>query len=117
MLVGIIVGIIAGFLAGQFMNGSGYGIFTDLLLGFFGGIVGSFVLGLVGIGASGIIGSVLVSTFGAVLLIWIVPVRWITPTQLTVASPSSDWLVPASGFHTTMSLLRISPPRPDSSSR
>ena len=75
MIVGIIVGIIAGFLAGQFMNGSGYGIVMDLLLGLFGGIVGGFVLGLVGIGASGIIGSVLVSTFGAVLLIWIV--RWI----------------------------------------
>src|SRR5947207_1479737 len=72
MLVGIIVGIIAGFLAGQFMNGSGYGIVMDLLLGLVGGIVGSFVLGLVGIGASGIIGRVLVSTFGAVLLIWIV---------------------------------------------
>ena len=72
MIVAIIVGIIAGFLAGQFMNGSGYGIVMDLLLGVFGGIVGRFVLGLVGIGASGIIGSVLVSTFGAVLLIWIV---------------------------------------------
>ncbi|HXT17215.1 MAG TPA: GlsB/YeaQ/YmgE family stress response membrane protein [Gemmatimonadaceae bacterium] len=68
----IIVGIIAGFLAGKVMNGSGYGILMDLLLGVAGGIVGGFVLGLVGIGARGLIGSILVATFGAVLLIWIV---------------------------------------------
>ena len=72
MIWTIIVGIIAGFLAGKVMNGSGYGLFMDLLLGVAGGIVGGFVLSLVGIGASGIIGSVLVATFGAVLLIWIV---------------------------------------------
>lgn len=72
MLVGIIVGILAGFLAGQVMKGSGYGIFVDLLLGLVGGVVGGFVLSLVGIGATGLIGSLLVSTFGAILLIWIV---------------------------------------------
>lgn len=68
----IIVGIVAGFFAGKVMNGSGYGLFMDLLLGLLGGIVGGFVLSLVGIGASGIIGSILVATFGAILLIWVV---------------------------------------------
>lgn len=72
MLVGIIVGILAGFLAGQIMKGSGYGIVVDLVLGLLGGVVGRFVLGMVGIGAWGLIGSILVSTFGAILLIWIV---------------------------------------------
>lgn len=72
MILAICVGILAGFLAGKIMNGSGYGIFADLLLGFFGGIVGSIVLGILGIGSTGIIGSILISTFGAVLLIWVV---------------------------------------------
>jgi uncharacterized membrane protein YeaQ/YmgE (transglycosylase-associated protein family) len=72
MLIGIIVGILAGFLAGQIMKGSGYGIVVDLLLGLLGGVVGGFILSLVGIGATGLIGSLLVSTFGAILLIWIV---------------------------------------------
>ena len=72
MLVGIIVGILAGFLAGKIMKGSGYGIVVDLVLGLLGGIVGRFVLGMIGIGAWGLIGSILVSTFGAILLIWIV---------------------------------------------
>ena len=75
MLVAIIVGIIAGFLAGKIMNGSGYGLLMDLVLGFFGGMFGRFVLGLVGIGSRGIIGSILIATFGAVMLIWIA--RWV----------------------------------------
>jgi len=79
MLIAIIVGLIAGFLAGKIMNGSGYGIFMDLVLGLLGGIFGSFVLGLVGIGARGIIGSILVATFGSVLLIWIV--RWVRSSR------------------------------------
>ena len=61
------------------MNDAGYGILMDLVLGILGGIFGSFVLGMVGIGAYGIIGSILVSTFGAVLLIWIV--RWIKSSR------------------------------------
>jgi uncharacterized membrane protein YeaQ/YmgE (transglycosylase-associated protein family) len=72
MLISLIVGLLAGFFAGQIMKGSGYGILMDLLLGLAGGFVGSILLGVVGLGASGIIGSVLVSTFGAVVLIWIV---------------------------------------------
>jgi uncharacterized membrane protein YeaQ/YmgE (transglycosylase-associated protein family) len=72
MIVAIICGILAGFLAGKIMNGSGYGILMDLLLGFCGGFVGSFVFGLLGIGATGIIGSILISTAGAMMLIWAV---------------------------------------------
>jgi uncharacterized membrane protein YeaQ/YmgE (transglycosylase-associated protein family) len=72
MLITIIVGILAGFLAGQIMNGSGYGLFADLLLGLGGGLVGSLVLGMVGIGSRGLIGSVLIATFGAMMLIWVV---------------------------------------------
>jgi len=72
MLIAIIVGILAGFLAGQIMNGSGYGLVADLLLGIGGSLVGRVVLGMVGIGGRGILASVLIATFGAVLLIWIV---------------------------------------------
>lgn len=75
MLVAIIVGIAAGFLAGKIMNGSGYGLLMDLVLGFFGGLFGRFVFGLVGIGSHGIIGSILIATCGAMMLIWIA--RWV----------------------------------------
>jgi len=72
MIWAILIGVLAGFLAGKIMNGSGYGILMDLLLGFVGGIVGRFVFGLIGIGATGIIGGILISTAGAMMLIWIV---------------------------------------------
>ena len=81
MLVAIIVGIIAGFLAGKIMNGSGYGILMDLVLGLLGGIFGRFVLGMVGIGSNGIIGSILIATFGSIMLIWIV--RWVRSNSST----------------------------------
>lgn len=74
MILGICVGIFAGFLAGRIMSGSGYGIFMDLLLGVAGAIVGSVTLGMIGLRATGLIGGILVSTFGAVLLIWLS--RW-----------------------------------------
>jgi uncharacterized membrane protein YeaQ/YmgE (transglycosylase-associated protein family) len=75
MIVTLLIGLVAGFLAGKILNGSGYGLFVDLILGVFGSIVGRFVLGMVGIGAHGLIGAILVATFGAVLLIYVV--RWV----------------------------------------
>ncbi len=72
MIFAICIGVLAGFLAGKIMNGSGYGILMDLLLGFVGGVVGRFIFGLVGIGATGIIGGILISTAGAMMLIWAV---------------------------------------------
>jgi uncharacterized membrane protein YeaQ/YmgE (transglycosylase-associated protein family) len=75
MIITLLIGLCAGFFAGKLMNGSGYGLLVDLALGLFGSFVGRFVLGFVGIGAYGIIGSILVATFGAVLLIYLV--RWV----------------------------------------
>ena len=75
MILALLVGLIAGFLAGKIMNGSGYGLFVDVVLGFFGGIFGRLILGLLGIYVRGLIGSILVATFGAILLIYIV--RWV----------------------------------------
>ena len=81
MIMALLIGCLAGFLAGKIMNGSGYGLLADLALGLLGGIVGRFALGLVGIGAYGIIGSILVATFGAVMLIYLV--RWVRSSNGT----------------------------------
>jgi uncharacterized membrane protein YeaQ/YmgE (transglycosylase-associated protein family) len=81
MIIALLVGLAAGFLAGKIMNGSGYGLFVDMLLGFFGGFVGRAVLGLLGIHVRGLIGSILVATFGAVLLIYVV--RWVRSSNGT----------------------------------
>jgi uncharacterized membrane protein YeaQ/YmgE (transglycosylase-associated protein family) len=81
MIVALLVGLIAGFLAGKIMNGSGYGLFVDMVLGFFGGIFGRLVLGMLGIYVRGLIGAILVATFGAVLLIFVV--RWVRSSNGT----------------------------------
>jgi uncharacterized membrane protein YeaQ/YmgE (transglycosylase-associated protein family) len=72
MLVSIIVGIIAGFLAGKIMRGAGYGILIDLLLGLVGGVIGGFIVGSFGLGGGGVLWSIVVSTLGAVVLVWLV---------------------------------------------
>jgi uncharacterized membrane protein YeaQ/YmgE (transglycosylase-associated protein family) len=68
----ICIGILAGFLAGKIMRGKGYGLLIDLLLGLVGSVLGGFVFGLFGLYAYGIIGRLVISTAGAVMLIWLV---------------------------------------------
>ena len=68
----ICIGILAGFLAGKIMRGQGYGILIDLLLGLVGAIVGGVLFGAIGLVAYGLLGRIVISTAGAVILIWLV---------------------------------------------
>jgi uncharacterized membrane protein YeaQ/YmgE (transglycosylase-associated protein family) len=72
LVYAILVGLIAGWLAGKVMKGGGYGVLMDIILGIAGGVLGRFVFGLLGISAWNLLGSIIVSFFGAVLLVWIV---------------------------------------------
>jgi uncharacterized membrane protein YeaQ/YmgE (transglycosylase-associated protein family) len=67
----IAIGILAGFLAGKIMQGKGYGVLMDLLLGMVGSVIGGFAFGLLGLHAYGLVGQIVVATGGAVLLIYI----------------------------------------------
>jgi uncharacterized membrane protein YeaQ/YmgE (transglycosylase-associated protein family) len=66
----IIIGIAAGWLAERFMKRND-SIWINLVVGIVGSVLGSFVVGLVGIRAGGLIGSLVVSTLGAVLLLYL----------------------------------------------
>lgn len=68
----ILIGIIAGFLAGKITKGEGFGLVFNLIIGVIGGIVGNFVFSLLGLSTDGKIGSLVMSTAGAVILLWIV---------------------------------------------
>ena len=69
----LLVGLIAGWAAGKIMKGSGYGVFTDILLGILGSLVGNRLLGLLGIyRGGGFITNVLVAILGAVIFVWLV---------------------------------------------
>ena len=39
----IIVGLVSGWLAGKIINGVGYGMFCDIMLGLIGGVVGGII--------------------------------------------------------------------------
>ena len=69
-LAWIVVGLIAGWLAGQVMQGGGYGLFVDIILGLLGGVFGGWVFGVLGIWpGGGMIGSIIVAFIGAVILV------------------------------------------------
>ena len=69
----LLVGLIAGWATGKIMKGSGYGVFTDILLGIVGALLGSRLLGMVGIYSNGaLIPSILVAIVGAVILVALV---------------------------------------------
>ena len=69
----ILVGLIAGWATGKIMKGSGYGVFTDILLGIVGALVGSRILGLLGIYTTGgLIANILVAIVGAVIVVALV---------------------------------------------
>ena len=71
-LLYIIIGILAGFYACKIMRGGGFGLFTNLLVGVVGGVLGGWVFGLLGIATTGLLGSLITSIVGAVVLLWIV---------------------------------------------
>lgn len=68
----IIIGIIAGFAAGKIFKGKGFGLFVNLIVGITGGVLGGWLFILLGISANGIIGNLVMSTVGALLLLWII---------------------------------------------
>ena len=72
ILAWIIVGLIAGWAAGKVMEGSGYGVLMDIVLGILGGLFGGWLFGALGIWpGGGMIGSIIVAFIGAVILVGI----------------------------------------------
>lgn len=72
ILTWIIVGFLAGWIASIIMKSDG-GIVKDIIMGIIGAFVGGLVMNFFGkTGVSGLdIYSILVSTLGAVIIIWI----------------------------------------------
>jgi uncharacterized membrane protein YeaQ/YmgE (transglycosylase-associated protein family) len=72
----IVVGLIAGWLAGKVMQGGGFGLIGDIIIGALGGVLGGFIASYffnVGDPMSGInLPSILIAFGGAVLLLVVV---------------------------------------------
>jgi len=70
LLVILIVGIVAGWLAGRVMEGGGFGLIGDLIVGLIGAFIGDWLLPRIGVHlGSGIISLILNAFIGAVVLL------------------------------------------------
>ena len=67
----IIIGCLAGFCAGKLMQGGGFGLVMNLILGLFGGVLGGWLFSLVGISWGGILGQLGTAIVGAVAILWV----------------------------------------------
>jgi uncharacterized membrane protein YeaQ/YmgE (transglycosylase-associated protein family) len=70
LLVIIFVGIVAGWLAGRVMDGGGFGLIGDLLVGLVGAFIGDWLLPRLGIHLGvGMVAAILNAFIGAVVLL------------------------------------------------
>ena len=66
----VVVGLLAGGLAGFVMQGGGYGLIGDLVLGLVGSVVGGWIFRALGVSAGGgLLPTVFVAFVGAVIVI------------------------------------------------
>ncbi len=70
LLVIIVVGIVAGWLAGRVMEGGGFGLIGDLVVGLLGAFIGDWLLPRLGIHlGTGIVALIINAFIGAVVLL------------------------------------------------
>jgi uncharacterized membrane protein YeaQ/YmgE (transglycosylase-associated protein family) len=69
----LLIGSVAGWLAGQLMKGRGFGLFSNMVIGVLGAVLGGYLFRILGISKEpGALGVLVVSTFGAIVLLVIV---------------------------------------------
>ena len=72
LLVIIVVGIVAGWLAGLIVQGGGFGVIGDLIIGVVGAFIGDYLLAQFHIHfGAGLVGAIINATIGAVVLLFI----------------------------------------------
>ncbi|MGJ4949202.1 putative membrane protein YeaQ/YmgE (transglycosylase-associated protein family) [Bradyrhizobium sp. USDA 4369] len=70
LLVILFVGIVAGWLAGRVMEGGGFGLIGDLIVGLLGAFVGNWLLPRLGIHLGvGLVAAIINAFIGAVVLL------------------------------------------------
>jgi uncharacterized membrane protein YeaQ/YmgE (transglycosylase-associated protein family) len=70
LLVIVLVGVIAGWLAGQIVQGTGFGLVGDLVIGIIGAFIGSWLLPQLNVHlGTGIVAAIANATVGAIILL------------------------------------------------
>lgn len=71
LIIWLIVGAIAGWLAGLIMQGGGYGLIGDIVIGIIGSVIAGWLFGTYMPIGSGVVGAIISATVGAVILIFV----------------------------------------------
>ena len=73
LIVILFVGAVAGWLTGQIVQGTGFGLLGDIIIGIVGAFIASWLFPQLGIHLGvGIVAAIIAATIGAVLLLVIV---------------------------------------------
>jgi uncharacterized membrane protein YeaQ/YmgE (transglycosylase-associated protein family) len=70
LLIILLIGAIAGWLAGQIVQGTGFGLIADIVIGIIGAFIGNWLLPRLGLHLGvGIVAAIIAATIGAVVLL------------------------------------------------
>ena len=73
IIIMIVVGAIAGWLAGKIVQGFGFGLIWNIVIGIIGAFIGVWLLTRLGIMPfAGFVGSIVNATIGAIVLLFII---------------------------------------------
>ena len=75
IVIWLVIGAVAGFLAGLVMEGGGFGLIGNIVIGILGAVVAGYLFPRLGVSipiADPIIRSIAVSTIGAVILLFVI---------------------------------------------
>lgn len=73
LLVILIVGLVAGWLAGHFVQGTGFGLIGDIVIGIIGAFIASWLFPRLGIAlGAGLVREIVNATIGAILLLVVI---------------------------------------------
>jgi uncharacterized membrane protein YeaQ/YmgE (transglycosylase-associated protein family) len=69
----LVIGAIAGWLAGKIVEGGGFGLIGDIVVGIVGAVIGGYLAGALGIViGGGLISSIITAVVGAVILLFVI---------------------------------------------
>jgi uncharacterized membrane protein YeaQ/YmgE (transglycosylase-associated protein family) len=77
LIIALVVGAIAGWLAGLLVQGTGFGLIGDIVVGILGALFAAFLfpaLGIVLTFGGGVLGAIILAFIGAVILLVIVKI-------------------------------------------
>ena len=75
ILLWLVIGAVAGFLAGLIMDGGGFGLIGNIIIGILGAVVAGYLFPRLGVSipiADPLIRTITVSTIGAVILLFFI---------------------------------------------